>query len=122
MTTPSDVMVVKRHASLGGPRQLLPSAINVLSRSSRFHSVPSESYLTVLSCFEQRIYVVSLSVSEYCYYRSLLIRDNLYDATEVIDPLDDMTDREEDEPCLEGSDDELGLRLCEDEERLANTT
>ena len=121
-------MVVKRHASLGGPRQLLPSAINVLSRSSRFHSVPSESYLTVLSCFEQRIYVVSLSVSEYCYYRSLLIHcgaylmDNLYDATEVIDPLDDMTDREEDEPCLEGSDDELGLRLCEDEERLANTT
>ena len=48
--------------------------------------------------------------------------NNLYDATEVIDPLDDMTDREEDEPCLEGSDDEFGLRLCEDEERLANTT
>ena len=33
-----------------------------------------------------------------------------------------MTDREEDEPCLESSDDELGLRLSEDEERLVNTT
>ena len=47
---------------------------------------------------------------------------NLYDATEVIDPLDDMTDREEGEPFLEGSEDELGLRLSEDEERLVNTT
>ena len=73
MTTPSDVMVVKRHATLGSPQQLLPSAINVLSRSSRFHSVPRESYLTVLSCFEQSIYVLSLLVSEYCYYRYLLI-------------------------------------------------
>ena len=48
---------------------------------------------------------------------------NFYDASEVIDLLDEeMTDREEDEPCLEGSDDDLGLRLSEDEERLVNTT
>ena len=104
---------------------MLPSAIKVLSRSSRFHSVPSESYPTVPSCFEQRIYVISLSVSDDSYYRSLLIHCEshlqtvppLYDATEVIDLLDDMTDREE-----ESSDDELGLRLSEDEERLVNTT
>ena len=44
------------------------------------------------------------------------------DASEVIDLLDEeMTDRE-DEPCLEGSDDELGLSMSEDEERLVNTT
>ena len=123
MTTPSNVMVLKRHASLGCPRQLLPSAIKVLSRNSRFHSVLSESYPTVPSCFEQRIYVISLSVSNDSYYRSLLVHCEphlqtappLYDATEVSDLLDDMTDREEDESCLEGSDDELGLRLSEDE-------
>ena len=47
---------------------------------------------------------------------------NFYDASEVIDLLDkEMTDRE-DEPCLEGSDDELGLSMSEDEERLVNTT
>ena len=53
MTTPSDAVVLKCHASVGGQRQLLPSAIKVLSRSSHF---PSESYLTVLSCFEQRYF------------------------------------------------------------------
>ena len=70
------------------------------------------------------------SVSDDSYYHSLPIHCEphlqtappLYDATEVIDLLDDMTDREEEEPCLEGSDDELGLRLSEDEERLVNTT
>ena len=47
---------------------------------------------------------------------------NFYDASEVIDLLDEeMTDRE-DEPCLEGSDDELGLSMSEDEERFVNTT
>ena len=40
-------------------------------------------------------------------------------ATEVIDLLDDPgMDTEVDEPCLEGSDDDLDMRLSDDGERL----
>ena len=41
-----------------------------------------------------------------------------YNTSEVIDLIDDM----DDEPCLEGSDDDLDLRLSDDEERLVHTS
>ena len=45
-----------------------------------------------------------------------------YNSSEVIDLPDERVkmDDELDEPCLEGSDDDLDLRLSEDEERLVN--
>ena len=44
-----------------------------------------------------------------------------YSASEVVDLLEEeMTDIEE-EPCLEGSDDDLDLSMSDDEERLVHT-
>ena len=44
-----------------------------------------------------------------------------YNTSEVIELLDEPVDME-DEPCLEGSDDDLDLRLSDDEERLVHTS
>ena len=44
-----------------------------------------------------------------------------FSASEVVDLLEEeMTDLEE-EPCLEGSDDDLDLRISDDEERLVHS-
>ena len=47
-----------------------------------------------------------------------------YNTSEVIDLLDAPVDMDDelDEPCLEGSDDDLDLRLSDDEERLVHTS
>ena len=47
-----------------------------------------------------------------------------YNTSEVIDLLDGPADMDDelDEPCLEGSDDDLDLRLSDDEERLVHTS
>ena len=47
-----------------------------------------------------------------------------YNTSEVLDLLDEPVDMEDelDEPCLEGSDDDLDLRLSDDEERLVDTS
>ena len=44
-----------------------------------------------------------------------------YNTAEVIDLLDEPVDME-DEPCLEGSEDDLELTLSDDEERLVHTS